>query len=200
MCSTYLRSKYQKLGFNFSDVKRITNPLNSQFRFVTDDRDVQVMSAKDVLSPYHYDRLLKFHKAYPIKKGSCHSTAGFVAFLLRDAGVQVCDGYYYDKMKKETYAHTFCKLGDLYFDPTIEFAFSSSFISCFDYHSVRLYEPNEYKVIQHAFYYAVKGGVNSYATSTIRLGYDKDSGQCYEIRLDDRGMIELWSSNCACAA
>jgi hypothetical protein len=190
MSKTYIMEKFKKLGFSYVNVKRITNPFNVKFNFISDKRKVKIERTEDVLPSYCHERLLIYLLTNPIKPQTCHSTAPEIASYFRDLGVQVCDGFYYDIKEKKTYAHTFCKLGDKYFDPTLEFAYSFDMTNCFDYISERVFDPNEFSILQHAYSYILGGnGLMRYCCSSVCSGYHKDSGLFYEVSVNDDGYI-----------
>lgn len=186
-------NKYKNLGFDYANIKRIINPLNAKFNFVEDKKSVKIERARDVLPFNAYNNLLRYHHNHPIQKRSCHQTACEVAYRLKDFGVEVCDGFYCEKSSGNIYAHTFCKLNDRYFDPTIEFAYSYLSTARFEYFSERIYKPKEFLLIQFAIGYLTSGDyLSRTSTSTICKGFDVISGNYYDVFIDkDGNMVDL---------
>lgn len=201
MSTTYIRDAYKKVGLDFysSDIKRISNPMSSYFSFTIDKKNVVVESAKDVLPPFYYQKLLKRHKEHPILPCTCHTTAGEVAYLLRDLGVEVCDGCYVFQGDGLSRRHTFCKLGDRYFDPTIEFAYSFGKTQNFEYISERVFNAKEYTVLQHAFGF-LYAGQHKKLVYMPTMWAERPDGFVFDYYLSDDGYIEKMEAHTAIAA
>ena len=61
---------------------------------------------------------------------------------------------------------------------------------CFDYISERVFDPNEFSILQHAYSYILGGnGLMRYCCSSVCSGYHKDSGLFYEVSVNDDGYI-----------
>lgn len=186
--STITRQKFAKQGVKGLDLLKVIYPEDYQFNFITEDRDVLVESAKDVLPEAAYNKIVLFDLEYGIRPGSCHSTAAYISDNLAKYGVQLCDGYYVHQTdcpwKKRP--HTFCKLGERYFDPTIEFVFSPNKISEFTYHCVRVFTPEEYSLFAMAAGYKCNFPIGTSAfTSTI--AYENKDTALDDFQIDNDG-------------
>ena len=105
---------------------------------------------------------------YPIKPGSCHSTAALICHLLKPFGVKVCDGYYSNIDSGKRYRHTFCQYQGKYFDPTIEFAFGTWKLNQFAYESIREYSTHEFLLYTHILGFLNNSSLDTcYYSSTL---------------------------------
>ena len=192
---SYTRKQLIDTGVQPIDVKRVETPYDYPFAYKTTHRIVKVSPAEDCLSNYKYSRLMTFvSNNYEVEPRSCHSTAGIIAMFLKDMGVdaRVVDGFYERLDTREVFAHSFCKVGQLYFDPTIEFVFGYNRTQCYKYFSEREFEAYEYLVMQMAMGYACTASITPFYTSTLMYYYDEqpqDECPTSDFILDNNGFI-----------
>ena len=145
MSTSFIRTKLKKYQLTMEDYEFYKNPFDYAFNFCAGEGKVKVCSAYDIL-PSKAQKLLKgFLGRYEVEQGSCHITASRVACLLQDYGVKLCDGYYQGHSGIK-YHHSFCKIGDNYFDSTIETLYGFHGTKEFEYESIREFEPKEFKL------------------------------------------------------
>lgn len=184
--STITRQKFAKHGIRGVDLLKVVYPEDYQFNFITEDRDIHIERAQEVLPEAAYNIIMQYDYKFGIEPGSCHKTASLVSYLLKEYGVQLCDGYYALTTNPTIkIPHSFCKVGDRYFDPTIEFVFSPEKIEEFIYHCVRVFEPAEYALFAAAaaFRCDVPIGICAY-TSTLAYEPNDEGRDC---QIDDDG-------------
>lgn len=177
MLKSYTRKQLIDTGVLPIDVKRVASPYDYPFEYETTHIPVRVSPAEDCLSNYEYSRLMIYvSREYEVEPRSCHSTAGIIARFLNGVGVdaRVVDGFYQRLDKGEVYAHSFCKIGQLYFDPTIEFVFGYNGTQCYNYFSEREFGAYEYLVMQMAMGYAYKANISPFYTSTLMYYYKEE--------------------------
>lgn len=142
ICNTFIRDYYKKRGIQGNDLLKVLSPEGQTFHFICDNKIVTPEPASKVLSLSQlraYETLLAL---FPVEPGSCHFTALVVAQNV--PGIQVCDGFYIPKDDpSKALSHTFCKVGDKYFDPTIENVRGKAALKEYTYQSIRVFEPKE---------------------------------------------------------
>ncbi len=132
------------------------------YNFKTIDTAVSISPMKTLFCKRIMD---SFKKDMPgvIQPNRCFSNALIAAQWFREKGfdVEVVEGYMdknnyafeyarrmgisvysekHSRLNTEPVEHRFCKKGDKYFDPTIEFLFGFDMVKCFDYAGKRIYD------------------------------------------------------------
>ena len=167
---SYSRRRLIDAGIKPEDIKRVANPYDYPFKFENEHGVVGVVPMAECLPKGEYMKLLLWVETFGVAPQSCHSTAGDIALQLYKDGidVKVVDGFYQRKSTGEVFAHTFCKIGDMYCCPTIEFAFGCEFLREFDYISERIFSAQEYFTLQVAMGYAEFNDISTtFHTSTL---------------------------------
>lgn len=194
------RQRLLKSGISAHNFKRISNPLENNFKFTSHDFDVNVERTKSVLPSHLYDIVWDIYNLGGIMTNNCHYNSTNVAYLLRQYGVNIVQGYYINKndVTQKRVAHSFLEYKGHYFDVTIEFASDFYSTDDFIYHSYRLFDSYEMRVLCSALGYLETNdfGYRVYTTlsddAEITKGELKYSGCTQTYILKDSGHLELF--------
>lgn len=193
---SYRRGQLVKFGIkSYQDMVRVLNPEGHPFTFQTEGFPVKVEPAKDVLPHEAFEELIAFTRVFPILMGQCHTNAFRVAQLLQSYGVLYCDGFY-TNADGETNLHSFCKYGERYFDPTVEFGLYSCGIYGYSYYSSRTFVANEILI-----YFATTTlmsfhlvGKTECSPSSLDYDFQEDDDTRFCYMIDDDGYLR-WVDN-----
>ena len=174
--------------------------MENNFKFTSHDFDVNVERTKSVLPSHLYDIVRDTYNRGEILTNNCHYNSTLVANLLRKYGVKIVQGYYINKndVTQERVAHSFLEYKGRYFDVTIEFASDFYSTDDFIYHSYRLFDSYEMKVLCCALGYLETNDFSYKVFSTlsddaeITKGELKYSGCTQTYILKDSGHLELF--------
>lgn len=163
-----LANNLSKMGLSLADYEVITHPFDYAFDFEKGEGNVNVESAFDVLPKGAQSVFSRFLECYEIKPQTCHETSAIVALVLKKYGVTVCDGYYKHKASGLMYKHKFCKLGNRYFDSTLETVYGFYKTKGYEYFSIREFEPKEIMLYYATYSYALHNKLGGlFYTSTL---------------------------------
>lgn len=194
------RQRLLKSGISAHNFKRISNPLENNFKFTSHNMDVRVESVKNVLPPHLYDIVKDALNRGKIMENNCHYNSTLVADLLRKYEVNVVQGYYVEKgdITQRRIAHSFLEYKGRYFDVTVELASDCYSIDDFAYHSYRLFDAYEMKVICCALGYLEMNDFSYKIFTTLSDDAEittselKYSGYTQTYILKDTGYLELF--------
>lgn len=194
------RQRLLKFGISAYDFKRISSPLENNFKFTSHDFDVNVERTKSVLPSHLYDIVRDAYNRGEIMANKCHYNSTHVANLLRKYGVNIVQGYYIHKndVTQGRAAHSFLEYKGRYFDVTIEFASDFYSIDDFIYHSYRLFDSYEMKVLSCALGYLESNNFDYKLFTTLSDDAEitkrelKFSGCTQTYILKDSGQLELF--------
>lgn len=197
-------NKLYKSGVMPWDFDKVINPEKYQWFYIYEPLIITPSPARDILN---YGQIVQYNKvlsSYHVEKGSCHQTASIFSRNISDC--YMCDGFY--SCGNKWHAHSFCKIGNKYFDPTIENAWGPDYLEKISYLSLRVYLPYEIYLFNIAL--AIKNNVWPYYSSYKSTIDNSNKGTVnYDYVIDDSGRFllkpasyrysvdSLFVSNCA---